>query len=347
MPVIQSIGELRERLAGLPNDERERAYDKALTKIAVEGQEKEFDQWAQALMNPPEGREETEKVSFAAFAVRVTHCRRMRNSSGELELMTKWRSRFQPNHPYYNHLWLMCRLASWPEDHAEEIMELARDNVRQMPNPGTRHALAIAVADIFEALEFSPERLPSAAWLREATDAVEQALREEPYAKFYCTKGRLLALQGRHEEGIREIAAAIDREDPEAVDYAMRIGEYRMYRQYIQNQLRSKGLLEEMKRRTEEQSNQTLSKNLEFLGLFAGLVSFTIGGIGIATGVAGSALDIAGLLVVLMGALLEVFAGLGTILHGWAGEAGKRNLLVLGLGCLMILLGGVAIQCLP
>ena len=81
-------------------------------------------------------------------------------------------------------------------------------------------------------------------------------------------------------------------------------------------------------------------KNLEFLGLFAGIVSFTIGGVNIASNASAFSFQgAAGLLIVLLGALLEVFCGFGIILHGWVPEKRSRNLVVLVFGLLMIALG--------
>ena len=90
----------------------------------------------------------------------------------------------------------------------------------------------------------------------------------------------------------------------------------------------------------EEDTRSSLTKNMEFLGLFAGIVSFTIGGVSIAGAMADRSLvGAAGLIVVLMGALLGVFAGFGIILHGYRGEKSRRNLLVFALGAVITAAG--------
>lgn len=67
----------------------------------------------------------------------------------------------------------------------------------------------------------------------------------------------------------------------------------------------------------EESARESLTKNMEFLGLFAGIVSFTSGSISISVAVAErSVLGAAGLIVVLMGALLGiVIAAVGVFLY--------------------------------
>ena len=94
-------------------------------------------------------------------------------------------------------------------------------------------------------------------------------------------------------------------------------------------------------RKLEEQEKQTIVKNMEFLGLFSGIVSFTIGSLTIGSAVANqSILHAAGLIVVLMGALMGVFAAFGIILHGVVGKKAGRNFFVLLLG-LAIVVGGI------
>jgi len=387
--MIENKAALLEILRGL-GDERSRAYEKQVTRLAATEQDREFENWLDELMAPSDAETaEEERVAFAAFAVQVTRLRRLRSNTEEKQLMERHRDRFI-EHPFYHHLWLMCLLGNDPAGQYEDVLQLARDNCIRMAVGGERahagvyHALATAVADIFEALEFSDSQ-PEKKWLKRGEEAVREALETEGYPRFYCTKARLEALNGRCEEALRDIETAIDLEDPALMDYTLRIGEYRMYGQRIRDKLyhqdvmgtvqrkmeevqRLKQTLETAQREMEHQQREmaqkqekmsrkqekiaqsqtdleeklqnTLTKNMEFLGLFAGIVSFTIGGIGIADSVTKASLSAAaGLIIVLMGALLGLFAGFGIILHGYAGEPGKRNQKVLGLGILITTAG--------
>lgn len=330
------------------------------------GQENHFDNWVDELMTRPESDDPTEeKVTFAAFCIRIGQLRRNQNRTQENELMAKYRERFD-HHPFFNHLLLMSMLDQDPVAKSKRVLELADDNTRTMPsNAGVHHALAIAVADIFEATELTPELRPDAKWLQRGIEASEVALELDPkYPKFHCTAGRLLALQEKYKEALKEISVAIDTENSKQSDYALRIGNYRMYyqriqekrhsvamRQEVQKQLQTaRGLIQEMETSMKEMENKqaqleedtrsSLTKNMEFLGLFAGIVSFTIGGVSIAGAMADRSLvGAAGLIVVLMGALLGVFAGFGVILHGYRGEKSRRNLLVFALGAVITAAG--------
>ena len=246
-------------------------------------------------------------------------------------------------------------------------------------NAGVHHAFAIAVADIFEATELQRESRPESSWLEKGEQAAMDALDLDPtYPKFHCTKGRILALRGNYEQALKEIAIAIDTENSKQADYALRIGNYRAYEQRIREKQRSEKQMalmqqqidsakvlsetmeqslqdmEEKQKALEDENRASLTKNMEFLGLFSGIVSFTIGGISISGAVAErSIVGAAGLIVVLMGALLVVFAGFGIILHGYKDEVvtpegrtkvvGKsgRNKVVLLLGLLVAAAGVV------
>lgn len=393
--MIESKEQLIRQLQKLP-DETERIYEKEIMNLAMIGQKTSFEQWTQLVLDLPDdtpvggvkdlleqtglGRENhfdnwvdqlmirpestdplEEKVTFAAFCIRIGQFRRNQDRTRENELMTKYRERFD-HHPFFNHLLLMCLLDQDPVAKAKRVLELADDNTRTMPsNAGVHHALAIAVADIFEATELTPDQRPDAKWLERGVDASQVALELDPkYPKFHCTAGRLLALQEKYKEALKEISVAIDTENSKQSDYALRIGNYRMYyqriqekrhsvamRQEVQKQLQTaRGLIQEMETSMKEMENKqaileedtrsSLTKNMEFLGLFAGIVSFTIGGVSISGAMADRSLvGAAGLIVVLMGALLGVFAGFGVILHGYRGEKSRRNLLVFAMGALI------------
>ena len=105
-----------------------------------------------------------------------------------------------------------------------------------------------------------------------------------------------------------------------------------------------------MRNTIEEKNKESTTKSMEFLGLFSGIVSFTIGTISISSEIEKfSAKHMAGLIIVLMGALMAVFAGFGIILHGTDirkedGRKDRRNLIFVLLG--MAIVAGGFILCL-
>lgn len=365
---------LRKLLLGLGSEE-EWSFEVDVVNFALTWPDELFknDSVLRVLMNIPEPcSPEDEKIAFAAFCIQVNRERRMKNRTAESTLLEKYDSRFAKSHPFFGHLRLLNMLDNVSEYDAKEILQLAEKNKDLIRgNVGCQHALADAVALILEEDQVSPNKYLKDEnvrneWLDKGERAVNVAIKWKPeYAKYYCTRGRLLALRGKYDEALRSIAEAIDLEKARGKDYALRIGLYQAHMQQIRGRNQLMGMEAMMKekmleyeKKMEEESHQSMVKNLEFLGLFSGIVSFTIGSISIAGAVAEqSMLGAAGLIVVLMGALLGVFSGFGIILHGFGWkeekngskkrdwkkyEKGFRNILVMFLGVLAIW-GGITI----
>ena len=358
--IINSKAELVNFLSTLPK-ETNRNFEKSIISLFTEGaQGTDFFVWAEELANSEITNEESEKVAFAAFCILINVARRSLDHSKETDLINTYRLKFG-NHAFFKHLQLLCMLNNHIGIDPVEILELAYENSRNIyTNAGVQHALADAVATLFEETEFTPEQKPDPIWLERGMDAVLRAINvDTTYAKFYCTKARILSLQGNHKEALRCIDTAIDYENSKNKDYALRVGRYQMYAQTINNRLHNElmrkqmhdemsaqkeSYLTEMQQRQEEledQTNRSRIKNMEFIGLFAGIISFTIGGLNIAQGLAGHSISaVAGLIIVLMGALLGVYAGFGVILHGFSGKESVRNYIVFIMGAILIA-GGV------
>ena len=231
-------------------------------------------------------------------------------------------------------------------------------------------------------------------WLEKAGKAASDALKID-YAKFYCTRGRVHALRGELKEAIADVNTAIAKEKNTRKDYSIRIGQYTSYYQQFraqqnlaeqqlnfeqtvaevtqqlqaredeiaqQVQVQEVGLTQRMKeledefvKRMESQEKETMAKNMEFLGLFSGIVSFTIGSLTLASNFTSEdALKIAGLIVILMGALMCVFSAFGVILHGVFGTIKDRKTgevkhgfiwrhVVVFLAGLLVVIGGLAL----
>ena len=209
------------------------------------------------------------------------------------------------------------------------LQDAKTNSINLSENYGGHHAYAETVALVYEnaepALRQQLDEAPEH-WLEDAkTSAIKAIARDEGYAKFYCTYGRILALCGELEEAVKNVDKAIALENNTRTDYSIRIGQYSGYLQQFRAQQKRKlqektmvTQMQEMKRAMEAQEKETMAKNMEFLGLFSGIVSFTIGSLTITGAIAEQSIKhAAGLIVVLMGALLCVFAAFGMILHGF------------------------------
>lgn len=357
---IQTKEELVIFLSNLPK-ESDRDFEKRIVALCTEEkQEQEFYIWTQELADMEFSTEEEERIAFGAFCILSNVARRSFDRTKETDLINGYRQKFG-NHVFFRHLQLLGMLDNHVGMDHEEILNLAFENSKNIyTNAGVQHALADAVATLFEETEFTPEMRPDKIWLERGMEAVNRAINyDSNYAKFYCTKARLLSLQGHHKDALRCIDTAIDYENSKNKDYALRVGRYQMYAQTINNRLHNEltfgqlqqeltaqkeSYIAEMQQRQEEletQTNRSRIKNMEFIGLFAGIISFTIGGLNIAQGLAGHSISaVAGLIIVLMGALLGVYAGFGVILHGFSGKESVRNYIVFAMG-LILIAGGV------
>lgn len=339
-------------------DERERAYEKTIVRLALSAPESTIGPLLKKILEDPGIAEHD---AYAAYCVLHTCYRRMRDHSQLMLLEKEFAARFS-GHPSALHFELLAFVDFGEPVEEEGLLEKAEASAVQMPdNAGALHLLADLVAHYFEGhpqlLNSPSERERSVAWLERGLNAVNRAITLDDYPKFYATRGRLLCLQKQYPEALASIITAIDKEDSGRPDYSIRLSAYVSQKGRIES-LMVAGRLEDTVQeamqgyrsdldatKTEiaqqkERIDSSTTKNLEFLGLFAGIVSFTIGGINIVSNASAFSFQgAAGLLIVLMGTLLEVFCGFGIVLHGWTQERRSRNVVVLFFGLAMIGLG--------
>ena len=311
---------------------------------------------------------EDRKLAFHAFCVAESYARRNENLSELKEIMQQYQAYFS-NEPFLIHLDVCStikeleafRKTAWTPERLESVIKTARINMENLRgaankpeegNIGGAHAFAETVLLAFENAPSLLDKLTGTTredLLKEALDVmVETHIQDSKYAKFYCTHGRLFAVAGRYEEALDYLNKAIDKEDSSKADYPIRIGRYLAFAQQIraqqqnfENRVAADEQLKTVTQAFEDQTKESTTKSMEFLGLFSGIVSFTIGSLTIGSAVAEQSIKhAAGLIIVLMGALMGVFAAFGIILHGAWGKKAIRNLIVLLLG-LGIVLGGI------
>ena len=84
-------------------------------------------------------------------------------------------------------------------------------------------------------------------------------------------------------------------------------------------------------------------RNLEYLGIFAGIISFTIGSLSLAYGASKYSLIGAGaLILILFGALVGTYGLFDIIIHGYKRKERKKYAIVL-ICTLLLILGGFLI----
>lgn len=311
------------------------------------------------MIKQPGISEKDRKLAFSAFCIAENYARRSENRTDLQELTDTYGKDFE-NEPFTLHL-KVCEtikeLEAYKKDDRDKfqfdtILANARKNMEQLTgNIGADHAFA---ETILLAFENAPELMAHMTdrkkekLLQEALDTMVVVHNKDDYAKFFCTHARLFAVAGKYDEAQEYLNIAIDKEDNTKSDYPIRVGRYLTYLQQVRTQQNaeiSKRLADEqlhnVVKTLEDQTRDTNTKSMEFLGLFSGIVSFTIGSISISGEIEKfTANQVAGLIVVLMGALMGVFAGFGIILHG--ADMRKRNNYK-GLRNLVVLLMGIGV----
>ena len=298
-------------------------------------------------------------LAFAAFCIAENYARRNENLTTLKTLETDYGPYFK-DEPFLLHL-EVCTLIKKLEAYKKEewkntdfsvVLEKAFTNMNNLTgNIGGSHAYAEL---ILLAFENAPELLhylnpkKKEKLLQSALDIMVVVHDRDTYAKFYCTHGRLFAVAGKYEEALEYLNMAIDKEDSTKSDYPIRVGRYLTFIQQVRtqqqaelNKLAADEQLKNVVKTIEEQTKDSTTKSMEFLGLFSGIVSFTIGSLTIGGAIAEQSIKhAAGLIIVLMGALMGVFSAFGMILHGFANKKTLRNLVVLLMG-LAIIAGGM------
>ena len=352
---VLSVDQIRQEFLKLPGEEC-RQYELMISGFARNWADSIIKRTKDADPEPPimqllpkrgvqlEYGSDEEKISFAAFAVAVNYERLHKNPREEGELLEEYREFFgktrrlsstteKHEHIYFFHLDVLYRMDLAVGSSDAFLMDLLadakKDSLNLTENYGGHHAFAETTALVFETgttqlreqLETAPEH-----WLEEAKTSVIKAIaQDEGYAKFYCTYGRIQALCGDLEEAIKNVNKAIALEKNTRTDYSIRIGQYSGYYQQFRAQQKLQvqeaamaAQMQEMTLAMEAQEKETMAKNMEFLGLFSGIVSFTIGSLTITGAIAEQSIKhAAGLIVILLGALMCVFSAFGMILHGF------------------------------
>ncbi|WP_404459782.1 hypothetical protein [Sutcliffiella horikoshii] len=286
-------------------------------------------------------------IRFSAFVTIATSLRRQKNTSKLKMFLSQYIEEFGDN-PIYKHIFAMSRKMDGTKEGVLASIEYSHEalNLLKENHPGVVHSYAEAVATAIEKGYIQD--------LHEARNAIEalNAVMEsdecsQKYAKFYCTLGRLYAIEKNYELAKEKILLAIDEEDSESKDYAIRIGDYQLQLFDIQVKEQLENSLTELKTQIHH-AEQTLTKqmseseknlaaqkeelaklyesqveemksevkelkteNLKMLGFFTAILTLTMGSIQV---ISTQEFHEASLLIlVLMGGLLIVYAGFNLI----------------------------------
>ena len=343
---ILDLDQIQKTLSDLTWGEADRELEVAISGFA--------DQWAPSIISgkdallpqlfPKNGEHleygtSEEWIAFTAFAVAVNYERLQKNPEQEGKLLRDYEKFFgkklpgsqtEYEHTYFFHLDVLHRMdqvvaKSSDKEFLETLLRDAEQNSKNMNNNrGGDHAFAEAVALVFE--NTTPELKDAIADVntaisKEKNTRKDYSIRIGQYTSYYQqfrAQQNLAEQQQNFEKTVAEVTQKIQaRED----DIAQQI---KVQENEVAQRMKEQEAV--FLSRMETQEKETMAKNMEFLGLFSGIVSFTIGSLTLASNFTSEdAMKIAGLIVILMGALMCVFSAFGVILHGVFGTIKDRK----------------------
>lgn len=202
-------------------------------------------------------------------------------------------------------------------------------------NAGYLHSFCALFASLLELNETSQDNYEKLLekWKHMALKSVDAAINlDDQYAKYYCTKGRILSARGEYDNADREICMAIAKEDSSRGDYAVRIGDYQYYR--LQNQLRRQQNLLNKEEESINTIKNSIVSNIETIALFSGIISFVLGSLSLADG--NTAVHAGLLIFILMGCLTTVFSVFTLLLHAGDSKYKKITALLVAICSLVV-----------
>lgn len=279
--------------------------------------------------------ENPDSVLFTAFVALCTYLRRLKDSSKYQALIEKYGDRFV-SFKLYPHFCSMMYKELRTDDGYHSAILYASQAIDKLPEQeGILHNFAETV---IEATEEKVELDPS--YLAKAEQVLKKAMSLSPkYPKFHCTKGRLLAIKKDYKTAAESILKAIDLEDSSKHDYVLRINDYQNYLAKIRNEQLQTKMEESIQKLTA--SKETLEKslenakteNLQMLGFFVAIITFTLGSFNIVK--QDKIMDSVFLLFILTGCLIISYVAFTVLFSNNQNSKGKI-LIASALGLLLL-----------
>ena len=222
--------------------EKLRPYELKLTQLAVSGPAQETEAALREILNS----DASETARYNAFYCLNILLRRSKDYPRLDEIIRTYGQSFR-RHITFKHLVALYQLQSDSfYDYDELLNSTYRDAELFSDNAGFVHLFADVFVTICEKSGRSGMEPYLQEWQDEAMEKVNAAIDLDPsYAKYYCTKARILLLSGDYSHAEANINKAIGLEDSHRQDYFLRISGYQYYKLMIQMERRLLQILED------------------------------------------------------------------------------------------------------
>lgn len=333
--------DIKNLLSNLP-PEGTYEFENALTEIVTGGKyKKDLEEILPVII---EDTKESRDIRYSAFYLLNIYYRHNKKYTLLSSILLKYSKDFS-RYRSFVHLEMLCNLEYDFERTYNEIIPVAHQRARDNENnAGCLNMFAYAVA---KAIEIANEEHLVITWYAEAVEAIKKAIYLNPgYAKYYYVYARLLLINKEFESAQRNINNAIKFEDADRPDYTIRVSDYQFIRlriliekQISNSQLKNTQIQEEFQKNVESTVSDikgNLLTNIEIIGFFAGVMSFTIGTLQIA--ISYPIEEAIFLIVALFASLMGVYSGFGFLLSDSNSAKQNKYLLVCFLNIFTILL---------
>lgn len=208
--------------------EKERSYEMLITKLAEKCTSHEDVEALHQILS------DSSQFSYMAFQCLLTLHRRNKDFE-QMKALFEGHPEFK-KHISYNHLLIQYLVHSESFYDYEDLLLMAyKDTQFFEDNAGYHQAFCNAFATICECCNDEDRDKIIEQWGDEAFTSINKAISlDDHYAKFYCTKGRILGLCGKYAEAIILINKAISLENSSRPDYAMTIMNYQIHKMQVQ-----------------------------------------------------------------------------------------------------------------
>lgn len=223
------LTELLQFLESLPN-ERTRQYELGATKFVMSNGSSELER---LLLEVVDGIYPGDTCYNAFYCLNIYY-RHVKDYQKLSDLIEANAIRFEL-HITFDHLRALFYIESDGfYSYSELLRTTYKDSCLFSDNAGFVHLFADVFASVYEKGGLSAENTAADDWYDKALDAVNRAIDLDPsYAKYYCTKARILSFRHNYSQALDNINQAISYENSSRSDYALRIATYLYHKAMI------------------------------------------------------------------------------------------------------------------
>lgn len=235
--------ELLQFLENLPN-ERTRQYELGATKFVMANGSPELELLLLEIVDGvyPSG------IAYNAFYCLNIYYRHVKDYHKLNRLIDDNAMRFEL-HLTFDHLRALFYIESDGFYSYSDLLKTTyKDSCLFSDNAGFVHLFADVFASVYEKGGLSDAEAFVNDWYDQALDAVNRAIDLDPtYAKYYCTKARILSIRHNYSQALDNINRAISYENSSRSDYALRIATFLYHKAMIASAEKFHGIQEGLK----------------------------------------------------------------------------------------------------